>query len=121
MGYYISNATNNTAKSGGSHKDLRQAIWAVFHHKRPTDKQPDHLYCPHVLQSWCPYRRAEAAGTLSKYKHKNNIDPACMEKIRIVFEELTKDVWLKRLCHDFQTSRNEAYHSKMWGRCSKVA
>ena len=64
MGYYISNATNNTAKSGGSHKDLRQAIWAVYYHKISTNKKPDHRFCPDGKESWCHFKRAVAEKTV---------------------------------------------------------
>ena len=82
IGFYVSTAMNNTANAGGAPAELKKAIWAVYHHKRSTDKKPDHKYCPKGAHRWCPYRRAEFEGQLKSYKHKNNIDPDVMLKIK---------------------------------------
>ncbi|XP_011858297.1 PREDICTED: uncharacterized protein LOC105555866 [Vollenhovia emeryi] len=50
-------------------EDMKNTIWATYFHKCSTDKNPQHTYCPAGLTSWCSYRRAEAEGTLAKYKH----------------------------------------------------
>lgn len=45
---------------------MRNAIWALFHHKKSTDKNPNHSLCD---IKWCKYLQAVAAGNPKSYKH----------------------------------------------------
>lgn len=48
---------------------MRAAVRAIFFHKLSSDVRPSHNFC---LIDWCPYKQAEAAGTIQTFKHSNN-------------------------------------------------
>lgn len=46
-------------------EEMRKEIWATYYHKSSTDKNPQHENCPSGENSWCKWRKAEAADTLT--------------------------------------------------------
>ncbi|EFN81483.1 hypothetical protein EAI_00036, partial [Harpegnathos saltator] len=37
-------------------EEMTTAIWATYYHKRSTNANPQHMYCPPGTSSWCKYR-----------------------------------------------------------------
>lgn len=45
-------------RNGGSLKDMKMAIWAIYFHKLSTDENPQHQLCPKRIESWCKYQKS---------------------------------------------------------------
>lgn len=52
-----------------SAEDKRNEILATLEHKSSTDDNPTHDRCPQGPDSWCKYRKAEAAETANSFRH----------------------------------------------------
>ena len=80
---------------------MRSAVWAFFYfyfilfffHKLSTDEKPCHNFC---LRDWCPYKQAEATGTLQTFNHTNNLPEAIMEEVRPIFKDLARTEFLRK-------------------------
>ena len=68
--------------------------------------------CPIGPDSWCRFRKAEAADT--SYLHTNSIPEACMEVVKPCFDKLATVENVRALQHDFSTDHNEAFNSTIW-------
>lgn len=102
----------NTKKSV---KDMKNAIWATYDHKRSTEENPHHERCPAGSTSWCAWRKAEAAGTLDAYTHKKPpLNDAVLDVIRPVYEDLTSDNLLQRCLGCFTQNNNESLNALIW-------
>ena len=64
-----------------------------FFHKLSTDEKPCHNFC---LRDWCPYKQAEATGTLQTFNHTNNLPEAIMEEVRPIFKDLARTEFLRK-------------------------
>ena len=96
---------------------IRAAVWAIFFfHKLSTDDKPSHNFC---LLEWCPYKQAEAAGTLVNFKHANNLPEAVMEEIRPIFKDLARTELLKKCGHGKTQKANESVNNLVWKYCPK--
>ena len=95
---------------------IRAAVWAIFFHKLSTDDKPSHNFS---LLEWCPYKQAEAAGTLVNFKHANNLPEAVMEEIRPIFKDLARTELLKKCGHGKTQKANESVNNLVWKYCPK--
>ena len=50
---------NAIQRNLGNVQDMKTAVWATLHHSMSTDDQPQHEYCPQVIDSWCFYQAAD--------------------------------------------------------------
>ena len=98
-------------------EDMRQAIWF---HKGSTDENPTHVFCPKGIDSWCPYQRAVHEGTVTEYKHKNNIPKVIMEVIKPTFKKLVATELLRKCMRGQMQNNNESFNSKVWKICPKI-
>lgn len=115
QGYYGAAIRSNECNLDG----MRRAVWAIWCHKSWTDENPKHALCPDPPNTWCPYRKAEEAGTLGTYKHKNSIPTAIMDAIKPIFGDLCKASLLKKCLHGKTQNVNEAFNNVLWTRIPK--
>lgn len=99
--------------------EMKQAVWAIFHHLSATDSNPSHQFCPAGSTSWCKYKKAESEGKLTSLKHKRSVPLVVMEAARKVFEDLTSDELLNRCIGGFTQNPNESFNSILWQYCPK--
>lgn len=107
---------NAIRNNKGNLTKMREAVWAIYFHKGSTDEEPVHNFC----LSWCPYKKAEAAGTLDTYKHTNNLPKAVMDEIKPIFKDLVKTELLKKCLDGYTQNANESVNSVIWKFCPKV-
>lgn len=94
--------------------DMQKAIWATFFHKKSSDKKPCHDNCPVGPESWCSWQRSKSAGTLSDYKHKEPLCKEVLEKIKPIYEELSKPELLEKCLGAETQNSNESLNSLIW-------
>jgi hypothetical protein len=113
---YYGNAIRNNCNSV---RDMQKAVWALFYHKRSTDQEPSHQFCPTGNESWCPYQRACSNGLLKSYKHKNTVPPPVMDAIKDIFKDLSMPSLLKKCLGGYTQNANESFNSMIWKLCPK--
>ena len=96
--------------------NMKKAVWATFHHKKSTDKNPVHDYCPEGANSWCTWQKARALGAcaLKAYKHKPPLPKNVAEAIKPVYTDLSRDELLERCLEAFNQNSNESLNSLIW-------
>ncbi|GFV72596.1 uncharacterized protein TNCV_4937721 [Trichonephila clavipes] len=87
---------NAIRQNNSSVSDMRQAIWAIYCHYRPTDEEPMHHFCPIGDTSWCKYQKAVATNSASLFKHKNIVPIAVMDEIKPIIAKLSAPKLLKK-------------------------
>lgn len=93
-------------------KDMQKAVWAIFYHKRSTDKEPLHDFCSQGENSWCPYQKAIVSGKV--YRHSNTIPAAVMDNIKDIFKDLPMPALLKKCVGGRTQNANESLNSLIW-------
>lgn len=94
---------------------MKEAIWATYDHNRSTDANPHHTRCPEGATSWCAWRKAEAEGQLSTFKHtKPPLSDEVLKVIKPIYEDLTADNLLERCVGCFTQNNNESLNSLIW-------
>ena len=73
-----------------SQEEMKNAIWATYHHKCSTDTAPQHDYCPTGADSWCSWRRAEAKGTLDNYIHHPPLTELVQKIVKPIYTSLSE-------------------------------
>ena len=96
---------------------MREAVGAVCFHKGSTDALPVHNLCK---DCWCPYKKAETAGTLGTHTHKNNLPATSMDEIQPIFKDLSKTELLRKCLVGYTQSSNECVNSVIWKLSPKV-
>ena len=97
---------------------MKNAVMAIWNHKRSTDEKPHHELCPKGSNSWCGYQR-DIANKQSKYQHDNPLPIAVASAIQPVFEALSDESLLKACLHGGTQNQNEAFNSLIWQRAPK--
>ncbi|XP_058791035.1 uncharacterized protein LOC131664163 [Phymastichus coffea] len=94
---------------------MKKAIIATLDHYCSTDENPRHENCPEGAESWCEWRKAEAANNLSSYKHPARLIDETVEKhIRPIYKELSNDDLMTRCLGGHTQNSNESYNSIVW-------
>ena len=70
--------------------------------------------------AWCPYKKAEAAGELDRYRHKNNLPACIMDAIKPIFKDLANTALLSRCVDGYTQNANESVNSLVWKHCPKT-
>ena len=94
--------------------DMKKAVWATYNHKISTNEEPHHSYCPSGAESWCEYRKHEAAGTLDSYDHPPPLDDEIQVILKPIYEELASDELLERCLGSNTQNNNESFNSCVW-------
>lgn len=94
--------------------DMRMAIWAIFHHKRATDANPSHDFCPKGETSWCKYQKAVFSNTVDNFHHKHSIPTAIMDCMKDIFKNLSCPKLLTRCLGGKTQNSNESINSLIW-------
>lgn len=113
------------ANVGKSYQEMKTAVMSSYYHIFSTDENPRHDLCAKGPTSWCFYQKALAQGkTAEEIKHKKtliiNVGEEGEEKIKTVYEALTKEDLLQRCVRGLTQNANESFHSKMWARARKA-
>ncbi|XP_029169169.1 uncharacterized protein LOC114939099 [Nylanderia fulva] len=94
---------------------MKKAIIATLDHYCSTDKNPQHENCPEGAESWCEWRKAQAANSLASYKHPTRlIDETVENHIRPIYEELSNDDLMTRCLGGHTQNSNESFNSLVW-------
>lgn len=110
---------NAIRKHSHSAKEMQAAVWAIFYHKRSTDKEPLHNFCPKGVDSWCPYQKAKASKKV--YKHVNSVPPAIMDAIKDIFKDLSMPNLLQKCLGGQTQNSNESLNALIWKFCPKTS
>jgi len=97
---------------------MKNAIMAIWNHKRSTDENPHHELCPKGSNSWCGYQR-DIANKQSKYQHDNPLPIAVASAIQPVFEALSDESLLKACLNGGTQNQTEAFNCLVWQRAPK--
>ncbi|GFX67132.1 uncharacterized protein TNCV_590481 [Trichonephila clavipes] len=111
---------NAIRQNNSSISDMRQAIWAIYCHYRPTDEEPMHHFCPIGYTSWCKYQKAVATNSASLFKHKNIVPIAIMDDIKPIIAELSAPKLLKKCVGGKTQNANESFNSTVWKYCLRT-
>jgi len=96
-------------------ENMKNAIWATFHHYSSTDKNPQHTKCPSGADSWCAWQRALAADDLASFHHDYEPFPNIVVKhIKPIYEELSSDELLERCLGGFTQNNNKILNHLIW-------
>ncbi|EFN79977.1 hypothetical protein EAI_13293 [Harpegnathos saltator] len=88
---------------------------ATFYHYCSTDEKPKHGNCPAGADSWCEWRKAEAAGQLVNYKHPAPVIKPDIEKhLTSIYEDLSNEDLLTRCLGGHTQNSNESFNSTVW-------
>lgn len=98
---------------------MYQAIWATWYHKRSTDEEPNHKFCPEGKYSWCIYNRVKAQGGIQTYRHTKNIPATIMDLVKPIYEALSTPELLTRCLGGFTQNSNESLNQKIWKIATK--
>ena len=100
--------------------DMKNAIVATLDHYCSTDKKPRHENCPEGADSWCEWRKVQAAKNLKSYKHPARVIPPDVEKhIRPIYNDLSKDDLLIKCLGGHTQNTNESFNNTVWRLCPK--
>ncbi|XP_070528568.1 uncharacterized protein [Cardiocondyla obscurior] len=95
-------------------EEMKKEIWATYYHKSSTDEKSQHQNCPTGTDSWCKWRKTEAASTLENFHHDNPpLGDNVLEIIKPIYEELSSDELLER-CLGAETQNNESLNFLIW-------
>ncbi|XP_053995806.1 uncharacterized protein LOC128885665 [Hylaeus anthracinus] len=94
--------------------DMRKAIMATLHHLCSTNENPNHDNCPIGADSWCEWRKAQAAGQEKLFNHPPPLHPDVAKHIRPIYEELSKEDLLIRCLGGHTQNSNESFNSTVW-------
>ncbi|XP_046850412.1 uncharacterized protein LOC124443906 [Xenia sp. Carnegie-2017] len=111
--YYGKAMRNNSH----SMERMKNAIWAIWHHTKSTDANPDHNLCPKGESSWCGYQRDIVKNT-QEYSHSHPLPEAVSQCILPVFTDLSKSHLLSSCLHGGTQNQNEAFNALIWQRGS---
>ena len=99
---------------------MRKAIIATLDHYCSTDKSPRHENCPTGADSWCEWRKAEAANQLKTFKNPPRLIDEQIEKhIRPIYQDLSNDDLLTRCLGGHTQNANESFNSTVWRMAPK--
>lgn len=74
---------------------MRKAVWTTYYHKISTVENPQHSYCAEGPESWCKWRKAEAAKTLEDNKHPFVIDDKIRDTSKPMYNDFISDNYRK--------------------------
>ncbi|XP_074111004.1 uncharacterized protein LOC141535110 [Cotesia typhae] len=85
-------------------------FWMITKHSRHTEPVSQE-----GAESWCAYRRAEAEGITSTFKHDYlPLDPEVQEDIKPIYEDLSRYELLDRCKGNNTQNNNESYNGLLW-------
>lgn len=93
---------------------MKKDIWSIYYHKSSTDDQPRHDSCD---ESWCKFK--QTTNENKPYHHKNSLDEAVMELIKLTFNALTAQDLLKKCLHGRTQNVNKGFNNVLWTRVPK--
>jgi hypothetical protein len=96
---------------------MREAVWAIYFHKRSSDDAPNHNLC---CDSWCAYKKAASQNDSANYKHKKNLPVAVTDEIKPIFQDLSKTQLLEKCLDGYTQNANESLNNIIWKLCSKT-
>ncbi|XP_011687372.1 PREDICTED: uncharacterized protein LOC105449700 [Wasmannia auropunctata] len=95
-------------------ENMYNAVWAIFHHKISTNKNPQHMYCPVGPDSWCKWRVAESNNTLDEFDHEPALHEDVQQALKPIFEDLSSRELLERCLGGETQNNNESFNSTVW-------
>ena len=102
----------------GDLANMKRDIVASLYHVASTDAKPQHQHCPSGENSWCGYQR-DVANKTSTYKHKHGIADAVVNKVKPIYDALTKDEDLQGALDCLTQNANESINNFIWRRIPK--
>ncbi|XP_039307368.1 uncharacterized protein LOC120358202 [Solenopsis invicta] len=103
-------------RNPNSVKNMKNDIWATLFHKMSTDENPQHEKCS---ESWCDWKKAQAANSLATYHHKPPLPKEIFEAIKPIYEELSRDDLLNRCLGGYTQNSNESFNAAVWNLAPK--
>ncbi|XP_014478848.1 PREDICTED: uncharacterized protein LOC106746604 [Dinoponera quadriceps] len=103
-----------TRRNTDSVQGMKKAIQATLDHLTSTDETPKHGNCPAGTDSWCKWRKAEAAGCAASFKHPPPLHPNVEKHLQPIFDDLSNDSLLERCLGGYTQNANESFNSTVW-------
>lgn len=95
---------------------MKNEIWTTLFHKLSTDENPQHEKCS---ESWCNWKKAQAANSLDTFYHKPPLPEEVFEAIKPIYEELSRDELLNRCLGGYTQNSNESFNATVWNLAPK--
>lgn len=92
---------------------MKKAIMATLDHLCSTNKNPRHN-CPAGADSWCEWRKAEAAGEEKDFNHSPPLHSEVVKHLTPIYEDLSKEDLLMRCLGGHTQNSNESFNSTVW-------
>ena len=86
-----------------------------------TSSQPIRIRSMTSAQKlWCDWKKAQAAGALSDYRHKPLLSQEVFKAIKPVYNDLGRDELFNRCLGGFTQNSNESFNAAVWNLASKA-
>ncbi|XP_053976796.1 uncharacterized protein LOC128875324 [Hylaeus volcanicus] len=93
---------------------MKIAIMGTLHHLCSTNENPIHDNCPIGADSWCEWRKTQAAGQEKLFNHPPPLHPDVGKHIQPIYEERSKEDLLIRCLGGHTQNSNESFNSTVW-------
>ncbi|XP_018315083.1 uncharacterized protein [Mycetomoellerius zeteki] len=103
-------------RNPNSLKNMKNEIWATLYHKTSTDENPQHELCS---ESWCNWKKAQAANSLRDFHHKPPLPADVFEKLKPIYVNLSRDELLNRCLGGYTQNSNESFNATVWNLAPK--
>ncbi|XP_025152724.1 uncharacterized protein LOC109504083 isoform X2 [Harpegnathos saltator] len=91
---------------------MKKAIMATLHHLCSTNENPKHDNCPAGADSWCKWRKAEAAS--KDFNHPPPLHPEVVKHLLPIYKDFSKEQLLTRCLGGHTQNSNESFNSTIW-------
>ncbi|CAK9803116.1 hypothetical protein ANTQUA_LOCUS3590 [Anthophora quadrimaculata] len=72
-----------------------------------------------VAESWCNWKKAQAADFLDTFHHKPPLSREVFEAIKPIYEELSRDELLNRCLGSYSQHSSESFNATIWNLAPK--
>ena len=95
------------------------ALGSLFHVASSKSSSYHFPHCPVGKDSWCKFNRDKANQT-NEYKAGPGLPLDIIMALKPIYQNLTKDSYLKRLLHGKTQNQNESFNAMIWDRIPKT-
>ncbi|XP_048514028.1 uncharacterized protein LOC125501683 isoform X2 [Athalia rosae] len=99
---------------------MKDAIWAIWYHRRSSDENPSHYLCPPGPNSWCKWQNLPATRIPDNACHANSLPEPIMDAIKPIFADSTKEHLLERCIGGKTQNVNENLNNVIWKMCPQT-
>lgn len=112
---------NAIRRNAGDLKQMKNDIWAIYHHMIRDDSQKlevQHKLCPKSSDTWCKFWQDKTNNT-SNYNESSRLPEIFRTELKPLFTRLSDDDLLGRCLRGLTQNQNEAVNGILWAKCPK--